>query len=103
MKEDEPYRGHYTLDEVERELAKSYGYQTEELRRYAEMGRGQKGVALIMRRPQILPMSAVVKMSGHFVIAKGATVKDLEEWIRARQKLITKVCLLWLLERVNEL
>lgn len=103
MKENEPYRGHVTRTEYEREIEKAYGHQTEELRRYAEMGRGQRGVGLIIQRPRLLPMSAIAKMSGHLLIAKGASVKELEKFIKEHRDPIVSACIQWFVIEVDKL
>ena len=73
------------------------------LRQYAELGTGQRGVGLIVQRPRLLPMSAIAKMSGHLLIAKGESVKELEKFIRKHRDPIVSACIQWLIMEVDKL
>ena len=77
--------------------------QHDHLRAYAEGSLGHYGVGLIIQRPRLLPMSAIAKMSGHLLIAKGESVKELEKFIRKHRDPIVSACIQWLIMEVDKL
>ncbi len=81
------------------------GFLTEEqyLRNLAKMSKGVKGVVLAIRKPQILPLSAVVRSNRYFIVAKGENTRHLEKWIRAHRREVAYAIFSWILKEIDQL